>query len=90
VSRVEDDAAEIVRKVWGLTLAMAEGDEDRWDLLIGSTPNELKDDIIGALCRSQVGCLGDLVTALHQVPDPYPYVLELLREQVREADQASP
>lgn len=90
MSQVEEDAAEIVRKVWGLMLAAAEGDEERGDLLLGSTPNELKDGIIRALCRSQVACLGDLVKALHQVPDPHPYVLELLREQVREAEQASP
>lgn len=90
MSRVEEDAAEIERKVWGLMLALAQGDDARWDLLIGSTPNELKDGIIRALCRSGTGVLGDLVTALHQVPDPHPYVLELLREQVREAEQSSP
>jgi hypothetical protein len=88
MSQVEDDASEIEQKVWGLMLAMAEGDEDRWDLLIGTTPNELKDGIIRALCVSSNSVLGDLVKTLHKVRNPHPYVLELLREQVQQAGQA--
>ncbi|WP_086560133.1 hypothetical protein [Streptomyces africanus] len=86
MSQVEEDAAEITRKVWGLMLAQAEGDEDRWDLLIRTTPHELKNGIIRALCVSGTACLEDLVKAVHDVPDPKAYTVALFREQVEQAE----